>query len=170
MSLKIQIEGKDAVVRTKSTPLTDDEIKSTQMQSFFDELLEAMHRYDGIGIASCQVGTAIRVFAILGDYTPSGEDEVYVNPRFTYTSSNTQHIEEGCLSVPGVFGPVDRAAKVRMKAKDRHGETVLVKAKGMLAIILQHEMDHLDATVFIDKARHLNKERTAQRSQIVLND
>ncbi len=153
--LRIQLEASDPVVREAGRALTKQEIKSVEMQSFFDDMIESMMEADGIGIAACQVGRALNAAIIHKDYTPGGEHMVIVNPRIVSHAAKVQDMDEGCLSVPHVFGPVDRYAKVRVKAVGRHGEPLDLKARGMFARILQHEIDHLNAIVFIDRAEEL---------------
>ncbi len=159
--LQICLEGRDEVVRIPTDPVDLEQVVTDEMQQYFDDLIEAMERYDGIGIAANQVGQSLQVFVIHKDYTPSGEHLVVINPRMASRSDKTQSMEEGCLSVPGVFGSVERAAKVRIKGYGRDGKRLDIKARGMLARILQHEYDHLQATVFIDKATGLYERPSA---------
>lgn len=150
--LQICLEGRDPIVRTPAAPVPETDIAAADMQQYFDDLIEAMLRYEGIGIAANQVGQGLQAFVVHADYAPAGEHLVVINPRMVSMSARTQSMEEGCLSVPGVYGTVERASKVRLKGIGRGGELIDLKAKGMLARILQHEFDHLQATVFIDKA------------------
>lgn len=143
------------VVREVSVPADISKISTPEMQEFYDGLIEAMIRYDGIGIAAPQLGYTTRVVVIHKDYSGTDEHQVLINPRLVSASDKTAVVEQGCLSVPGVFGPVERPAKVRVKAFIRTGEPIDIKAKGMYACILQHEIDHLDGTLFIDKAQYV---------------
>jgi len=106
-----------------------------------------MEKNSGVGLAAPQIGKSIRLCVV------NVEDEAYVliNPRITYTSALKEICEEGCLSFPGKFIPVKRAKKVRVKAQNELGEEVTIKAKGLLARVLQHEIDHLDGLLFIEK-------------------
>jgi peptide deformylase len=153
----IHVVDKDTAVRQMSTPFDVSKILDSDSQTFFDQLIAAMIDFDGIGIASCQIGRTTQVVVIERAYV---DDEyliddshlVLINPRIVAASDRKTLREEGCLSVPGVFGPVPRSSKVRVKALLRNGETVDIKAKGMFAIILQHEVDHLHGRLFIDSA------------------
>ncbi len=155
--LTICLEGRDKSVRTVGRSIEESAIASPEMQPFYDDLIEAMIRYDGIGIAANQVGYPLQIFVIHKDYAPDGEHLVLINPRIVSSSAKLAEMDEGCLSVPGVFGPVDRFTKVRVKARLRDGSSIDIKAKGMLARILQHEADHLVAKVFIDRAHSLEE-------------
>jgi len=154
--LQICLEGRDDVVRIKTQEVPTDQILTDEMQSYFDELIQTMLQYDGIGIAANQAGQSWQVFVVHKDYSPTGEHLVVINPRMVSMSERTHTMEEGCLSVPGVYGGVERASKVRLKGLGRDGAVLDLKSKGMLARILQHEYDHLQAVVFIDKATHLS--------------
>lgn len=145
-------------VRTPSTKISADDLRLTSMQKFIDELIDAMIRFQGIGIAAPQVGHCIQIIILHKDYTKTTGHLVVVNPRLVYSSSKTNHMEEGCLSVPGIYGSVARATKVRVKGWDRHGKSFDCKAKGMLAKIFQHEIDHLAGVLFIDRASKTHNE------------
>lgn len=151
-------------VRAQSDEIPVSAIHSPDMQHFFDDLVQAMITYDGIGIAAPQVGRTIQAIVIDKEYAQTPEHVVLINPRIVSQSEKTSIVEEGCLSVPGKrshhrpYGPVERAAKVRVKALDRTGSPVDIKARGMFARVLQHEVDHLSGTVFIDKAPSLSEE------------
>ncbi len=156
-SFRIHTNEQDPVVRQVSEAFDVSKILEPASQNYFDQLIAAMIDFNGIGIASCQIGRATQVVIIERDYV----DEEYliddshlvlINPRIVTASDRKTLREEGCLSVPGVYGPVPRSAKVRVKALLRNGESVDIKAKGMFAIILQHEVDHLFGRLFIDSA------------------
>lgn len=152
--LLIHTVDKDVEVRQHSAEVDTATIATPQQQAFYDAMIEAMIRYDGIGIAAPQLGFTTRVIVISKDYAKTPEHQVLINPRLVSCSERTAVVEQGCLSVPAVFGPVERPAKVRVKAFTRDGKPIDIKAKGMYACILQHEMDHLDGILFIDKAQY----------------
>lgn len=158
MSVRIYTT-EDSEVREISSEVPTEEILSESMQNFFDELIDAMIRFEGIGIAACQIGKTIRVFAISREHSPTQEHLVLVNPRIVSASKKTLLVEEGCLSVPGMFGPIERPMKVRVKALQRNAKPIDIKAKGMLARILQHEHDHLNGTLYIDSALYTTDRR-----------
>lgn len=144
-------------IRTVSREVDLASLDTPEMKEFIEDLKEAMIRYNGIGIAAPQVGHNIRMFAVLKDYTDTPDHLVLVNPRLVSESKKTRVLDQGCLSVNGLTGPVERPSKIRMKAFLPDGSPVDIKAKGMFAQILQHELDHLDGVLFIDKASHLNE-------------
>lgn len=154
--LTICIDGRDPVVRIPSSEIDPAEISTPEMQQFFDDLIEAMIRYDGIGIAAPQVGYTTQAVVIHAEYakeyTGTNEHLILVNPRIVSASDKTKQMEEGCLSVPGKYGVTDRARKVRLKALDRYGNAVDIKTKTFLARILQHEVEHLHGILYIDEA------------------
>jgi len=112
------------------------------------DMIETMHQAPGVGLAAPQVGRSIRV--IVADI--GAGPMALVNPKIT-KKSGTQTLYEGCLCLPGVDAPVERAAKVKIKAWDAQGKTVEIEAEELLATVLQHEIDHLDGVVFIDRVK-----------------
>jgi len=122
-------------------------------------MVETMRLAPGVGLAAPQVGESIRLIVVeFGDE----EDEevppklyVMANPEITRASQDTLVGTEGCLSIPGVQGDVERALTVTVKGLNRHGKPMTVKAKGWLARIFQHEIDHLDGVLFVDRAEKL---------------
>lgn len=153
--LLIHTVDKDAEVRTLCTEIKNPETAVSTMQEFFDQMIEAMIRYDGIGIAAPQIGHCIRVCVIHKQYAETPDHLILINPRIVSSSERTYRLDQGCLSVPGSYGPVVRPAKVRVKAYTRDGKPIDIKAKGMYAQVLQHEIDHLDGVLFIDKAEYV---------------
>lgn len=141
-------------LRVVSAPVSDAQILDVRTQTFIDELIVTMIEENGVGIAAPQVGVHERIIIV---ETPTGIIP-YVNPEITSRSVRMVASIEGCLSVPGVSGVVKRHSSVKVKAKTRNGEDVEVKANGLLAIIFQHEIDHLDGVLFIDRATKLTKD------------
>ncbi|MBI4091101.1 MAG: peptide deformylase [Candidatus Komeilibacteria bacterium] len=142
------------VVRYPVTTLNEP----SELISAFDEslkkLAESMHetmiRENGIGLAAPQIGKNIRLIIVkVGD---EGNDyRAYVNPEIVFSSDKTVAIEEGCLSLPGVFGYVQRASKIRFTYRDLDGKKQSGKARGMEAIVLQHEIDHINGSLIINR-------------------
>jgi len=129
---------------------TAKEVKKVtpEIVKLIDEMLETMYAAPGVGLAAPQIGKSLRV--IVADV---GEGpHVLINPRIEKKSGG-QVFTEGCLSVPGVEAPVERAAKVTVKGLDRSGENVTIEAEGLWATVFQHEIDHLDGYVFIDRVK-----------------
>lgn len=138
-------------LREPSRLLSVDEILNDDFQAYLDKLVRTMHAEDGVGIASPQIGKNIRAIVVnLGRNT-----ECYINPEITKVSEKMIDSEEGCLSVPNTFGIVKRHKKISMRALNRHGREVKMDLKNFPAIILQHEIDHLDGILFIDKAERI---------------
>ena len=118
---------------------------------------ETMVAAPGVGLAAPQVGRPIRLFVY--DSGEGGEAGTLVNPAIVWSSDETEEGEEGCLSLPGVYYPVVRALRVRLEAQDLTGSSVIQEAEGFLARIFQHEIDHLDGILFIERlAPEIRKE------------
>lgn len=116
-------------------------------------MIATMKKANGIGLAASQVGAPYRIFTV------NVNDKVYVfiNPEVKDLSKDTIPFEEGCLSVQKIWGPVIRPRKLTIRALDENGKPIKIRAKGLLARVIQHEMDHLNGTLFIDKAEKLYK-------------
>lgn len=136
------------------------------VRSLADDMLETMYAAPGIGLAATQVGVDRRVCVIdISDY--KNEPRVFINPVIDWREGE-QESEEGCLSIPGVYERVRRAERVGVRALDRHGAPFELEAEGLLAVCIQHEVDHLDGRLFIDhlsalKRRRIDKRLTKQR-------
>lgn len=141
------------VLRKKAETVRADEIGSEKFQTLIDDMIETMYAASGIGIAAPQIGLSRRIIiAETGEHKPVA----FINPEITSKSWGTVTSEEGCLSVPGLYGIVKRHKSVSAKALGRDGKPVLIKNKELLAIILQHEIDHLNGILFVDKAKHIH--------------
>ncbi len=148
MSKKAVLKNPNKELRKISETISDEVLQSKEMQKLIDDMFETMKKENGVGIAAPQVGEHVRVII-----AETGEGpEAFINPKIISTSDRMVESEEGCLSVPGVYGLVKRHSTVKVKAKNRFGETVRLKAGGLLSIIFQHEIDHLNGILFIDKA------------------
>ena len=156
--LKIALIG-EPVLRVPARDLTVDELKSERWQTFIDDLIETMRDADGAGIAAPQVFAGVRVAAIevKGNnprypYKPPIPLTVIVNPKITPIGDETFDNYEGCLSVPDLRGMVKRHARIRVQYLDRTGAPHDVEVAGVTAGTYQHECDHLDGKVFVDRA------------------
>ncbi len=138
-------------LRQPSRMLEVSEIQTIEFQNFLDKLIRTMHVEDGVGIASPQVGQNIRAIVV---NLPKGP-ECFMNPEIVKKSEAMVDSEEGCLSVPGKYGIVQRHKKVSIRALNRLGRRVEFDVKAFPAIIFQHEIDHLDGVLFIDKAKNI---------------
>ncbi len=140
-------------LRIRSSEVDPAVIGTPAFQAFLDVLIATMWKEDGVGLASPQVGRNERIIVV----TKKGEAQVYINPEITKQSDATAVDEEGCLSVPGVWGLVERKKKVTVQALDRHGRRVTLECKGLEAVIFQHEIDHLNGVLFIDKVTEFTR-------------
>lgn len=127
------------------------EITTPEFQEFADKFAAHMVKADGVGLAAPQIGYKKRIIAV----QEKDKVAVYINPEIIKKSDALQDSQEGCLSVPGVYGIVDRAKRVTFRAIDRHGRKVEFNASGYQATIYQHEIDHLDGILFIDKVKQI---------------
>ena len=145
-----------AILRHKAHKVTDF---GPDLQALADDMVETMRVAPGVGLAAPQVGESIRLIVI--EYGDEEDEDlppklyVMMNPEITRTSDETIIGAEGCLSIPSVQGEVERFAAVTVKGLNRHGRPMTVKAHGWLARIFQHEIDHLDGILFVDRAQKL---------------
>ena len=145
------------VLRQVARKLTREELASPKVQTFIDDLVETMHDANGAGLAANQVYEPIRICAIevrnnpRYPYKPNFPLTILVNPEVSPTTDDTFMNYEGCLSVPNLRGEVRRFTGVKVHAWDRHGKDVEFDIKGLTAGTFQHEVDHLDGKVFLDR-------------------
>ncbi|MDZ7372175.1 MAG: peptide deformylase [candidate division KSB1 bacterium] len=131
-------------LRQKAKEVAVDEID----QTFIDDMLETMYKEDGVGLAATQVNVAQQILVC----TDRQQEYVLINPKIIGHSVSRKSDYEGCLSLPGLHALVPRYERVIVRALDRNGKPVEIKANGLLAVILQHEIDHLNGILFIDRA------------------
>lgn len=124
------------------------------------DMIETMHAQKGVGLAANQIGVSKRIFVASPD-GKKGQEIVFLNPRIT-ARSGFLSLEEGCLSIPGIYDTVRRSARVTLDALGLDGKPVRVKAEGLLARIFQHETDHLDGFLYIHRLGFLKKRRLAR--------
>ena len=149
--LKI-IKYPDTFLRKASQPINrfDGDLKEMAMA-----MAQTMYTDDGIGLAGPQVGLSQQI-VVMGDRNGHSYT-VYVNPEVTFFSKDKTVTEEGCLSLPQIFGLVRRSKQIHIKYKDLDGQSHKEKIKGFQAIVLQHEIDHLNGILFIDRAERITK-------------
>ncbi len=150
-------------LREKARELSVEEILSDEMQTLVDDMLKTMKDEDGVGLAATQIGKHIRLFVA---ETKQGH-KAFFNPIITKTSSKMIDSEEGCLSVPGVYGIVKRHKQIKASALDRKGNPVHIGTGGLLAVIFQHEIDHLDGILFIDRAHKIHDLTPEKEAEIL---
>ena len=146
------------VLRAKARPLSAAEIRSDEVQRLIDDMFDTMREYHGIGLAAPQVHESVRIF--VAGFTTDGneidpDDEApmmaLINPEIAIVGREQVEDWEGCLSIPDIRGRVPRAKSIVVKAYDRSGKRVEIKASGFTARVIQHESDHLDGVLFFDR-------------------
>jgi peptide deformylase len=158
MALLPILEYPDPRLRKVAAPVT---AFTADIQRLVRDLAETMYAAPGIGLAATQVDVHKRV--IVMDLSESRDElRVFINPRILAAEGEAE-CEEGCLSVPGYYDKVTRAATVRVEAQNEHGETFVIEADELLAVCLQHEMDHLEGKVFVDHLSPLKRARLSAR-------
>tara|TARA_A100001011_G_scaffold387979_1_gene466738 strand:+ start:58 stop:582 length:525 start_codon:yes stop_codon:yes gene_type:complete len=146
----------DIILRKKSVNLekVDDELRE-----LMDDMLETMYAAPGIGLAGVQVGILKRLIVIDVSRDKEKKSPLFlINPEIISKSSNTSVYEEGCLSLPGYFAEIERPAECQIKYVDYHGKKKEMKAGGLLATCIQHEVDHLNGILFIDYLSKLKRD------------
>lgn len=147
----------DPILRRVADPLSAEALRSPEVQDFIDDLVETMAAANGAGLAAPQVGRSLAIAAVeVQDnprypYKPNFPLTVFVNPKITYLSDETEWVYEGCLSVPDLRGKVRRHMHVQVDAWDRHGAPLRLEVRGLIAGTFQHEFDHLEGKLFLDR-------------------
>ena len=161
MSLLPIVEAPDARVKVVSTPVA---LWDSALQTLIDDMFETMYEAPGIGLAAIQVGVAKRLLVI--DLQNKDEESgetikeplVFINPVLSEPSEELAIYNEGCLSVPEQYADVERPATIRAQWQDRDGKSHDERLDGMLATVIQHEMDHLEGILFIDRISRLKRD------------
>ncbi|MGD8407172.1 MAG: peptide deformylase [Thiohalophilus sp.] len=150
----------DDRLRIKAKPV---EQFDDRLQKQIDDMFETMYAAPGIGLAATQVDFHQRLIVIDVSEDKS-QPLVVINPEII-EKDGIQQIDEGCLSVPGIYEPVERAEHIRLKMQDRDGNPVEMEAEGLLAVCIQHEMDHLEGKLFVDYLSDLKRQRIRKKLQ-----
>ena len=160
MALREIVTVPDAVLRRKARKVTEF---NKDLQVLIDDMVETMRDAPGVGLAAPQIGLSQRLIVVEFNEN-SDEDEdapkklfVLANPEIVKASEETVSGIEGCLSVPGLIGEVERPVQIVVRGQNRHGQPVRIKAKDWLARIFQHEIDHLEGVLFTDRATRVWK-------------
>ena len=144
------------VIRTPTRRLEASEIAAPAIQQLIDDMFETMHEYQGIGLAAPQVHQGIRLFVAGVDDPDTGVPPVVmVNPEVEPLGQTTEDEWEGCLSIPDIRGRVPRSVDIRVRSLDRQGRAQSMTASGFAARVIQHETDHLDGVLFVDRMTSL---------------
>ena len=156
--LKVAVMG-NPVLRKVAEPVGREELASPAFQGFLDDLIATMREYDGVGIAAPQVHVGKRAAVMEVHQNPRYPQlpdfplTVFVNPTVSLLTDEEFDMWEGCLSVPDIRGKVPRRKRVHVEALDRSGEPLSMDAEGVFAAVIQHELDHLDGKLFVDRVR-----------------
>lgn len=156
MSIREIVTVPEAVLRKKARKVTSFGL---ELQTLVDDMIETMRQAPGVGLAATQVNSLDRVIVIeFGDENnEEAPPKLYVllNPEIVRSSEEVELGTEGCLSIPGFVGDVERPVSITVKGLNRHGKPTRVKADGWLARIFQHEIDHLEGVLFTDRAERI---------------
>ncbi|MEO8637367.1 MAG: peptide deformylase [Candidatus Taylorbacteria bacterium] len=171
--MKKIVQKDEKVLRQIAKEIPEDEIVSPKIRKVIEEMKEALHKEaDGVGLAAPQLGYSLRLFIIDPNLSEKirrrsnpdslsppatkkvvkSENEVFINPVIVKLSKEKVMVDEGCLSVRPLFGKIERSARAKIRAYDENGKLFERGASGLLAQIFQHEIDHLNGILFIDKA------------------
>lgn len=160
------VQQENPVLREKAQDVSAEEFGTSELTRLVEKMSVALAAEDdGVALAAPQIGVSKRIFIVakkIFEENPPAEDLVFINPKILSTSKKHQMLEEGCLSVRWIYGEVKRAEKVSLEAYDLKGKKFTRHASGLLAQIFQHETDHLNGTLFIDKATNLQEVRPEQ--------
>jgi peptide deformylase len=158
MAIRNILEFPDQRLRTRARPVTEFD---AELARLIDDMFETMYAAPGIGLAATQVDVHKRVLVIDVSEARNAPLE-FINPEILAREGVAEN-EEGCLSVPGIFDQVKRAAKIRVRSNDRSGALIERDFEGMLAVCVQHEMDHLEGKLFVDYLSDLKRQRIRKK-------
>lgn len=158
MNLLPILEFPDPRLRTKAVPVTEF---GPELVALVDAMFETMYEAPGIGLAASQVNVHQQLL-VLDVSEEKNERRVFINPKIL-SQEGSQTYQEGCLSVPGIFADVDRAESIRVEAQDVNGKSFTLDADGLLAVCIQHEMDHLIGKLFVDYLSPLKRDMVRKK-------
>jgi peptide deformylase len=159
MAIRKIVKYPDPVLREHSTAVEDP--TSAEVGTLVEDMAETMYAASGAGLAAIQVGVPLRLFIV--DAAIAGGDEedpplVFINPELVELSEEKETADEGCLSFPGIYVPIRRSYRARVRAQDLRGETFELDGEGLLARAFQHETDHLDAKLLADYVGRIKRQ------------
>ncbi len=158
MTVRSILHYPDPRLRRTASPVAE---VNDDVRRLVDDMAETMYQAPGIGLAAIQINEAWRIVVI--DISESRDQlQIFINPEILY-KEGVQEREEGCLSVPGIYEPVIRANRIRVRTLDRNGKPLEIEAEGLLATCIQHEIDHLDGKVFVDYLSRLKQTRIRKK-------
>ncbi len=155
--MEILIGENNKTLRQRSLPVRHI---NADVRNLIEQMRKTMEENNGVGLAAIQIGEPTRIIVCEID------DKFYtfINPEIIKSFPETLVMEEGCLSLPGIYGEVERPKKISIKATNFEGKKIKMKAFGLLARVIQHEIDHLDGILFIDKATNITKQTQKARA------
>lgn len=153
------LEFPDPRLRTVAKPV---ERVDERIRELIERMFETMYEAPGIGLAATQVNVHQRI-VVIDVSDDQSEPHVFINPEVTVLDEQPQEFDEGCLSVPGFFETVERPRKVRVEALGRDGEPFTLETEGLLAVCIQHELDHLNGKLFVDYVSPLKRQRIRKK-------
>ena len=156
MVLRVTKLGEE-VLRQKAEPVTE---VTDEIRQLCEDMFDTMYADNGVGLAGPQVGKSLRLFVLEAD---DNVRRVFINPQIIKTSEEVGEYDEGCLSVPGVYETITRPLQVTVQAINEKGKPFVLEADGLLARIIQHENDHLDGVLFIDRGDEEFAEKTVEQ-------
>jgi peptide deformylase len=155
MALRTILEFPDMRLRTIATPVINFD---SSLSSLIKDMLETMYSAGGIGLAATQIDVHQRILVI--DVSENRDKpQIFVNPTFTVSDQHNLDYDEGCLSIPGFYETISRPKKVVIHSQDQHGKHFDLEADGILAVCIQHEIDHLDGKLMVDYISRLKRNR-----------
>lgn len=162
--LKIDDKKSEKFLREKTAKFDFNKYSKKDIRELVRSMREIMKGADGVGLSANQIGLPFRMFvAQVPDSNGKPKFYAIFNPEILRASKEVETIEEGCLSVPETWGPVERHYRLTLAGEDMNGKKVKINAWNLLARVFQHEMDHLNGTLFIDKAERLQKSPSSER-------
>jgi len=161
MALRDIIILPDKRLRQKSEPV---KAVDAEVRALVDDMFETMYKAPGVGLAAIQIGEPRRIVTVdTAKKDEPKQPQVFINPEVVWSSDEKNTYEEGCLSIPEYYEEVERPSEVKVRFMDLHGKTQEVDANGLLATVLQHEIDHTNGVLFIDHISKLKRDRVVKK-------
>ncbi len=157
----------EKILRKKAVPFDFGSMSKAELRSLIEKMKKMMREANGVGLAANQIGLPFHMFVAEVPDEKNGGNKFYAifNSKLEKSGGETIKVEEGCLSVPGIYGEVERPKRVTLTGQDKNGHTVKIKAWGLLARVFQHETDHLNGGLFIDKAKNLHEYKPEENGE-----
>lgn len=163
MAVRPIVVWPDPRLREKTQPITD---VTDEIRTLYRDLVDTMYAYDGVGIAAIQIGVPVRMFLVdagVAGREGGGDPVAFINPEVIGTSAEKEKADEGCLSFPGIFVPIDRPLRARVRATGLDGKTFEAEGEGLFARAMLHEHDHLTGKLLVDFVGPLKKRQIKRK-------